>query len=45
MAEPGLRPMSPVIVVEPVFVIVEPARTANDAALPKLIEVGAATAD
>jgi hypothetical protein len=35
MAVPGETPRSPVIVVGPVFVTVEPARTANDCAVPR----------
>src|ERR1700716_1409518 len=34
-AVPGLKPRSPVIVVGPVLVIVEPARTAKPSAVPR----------
>jgi hypothetical protein len=36
IAVPGLTPRSPVRTVAPVFVTVDPPRTANDAAVPKL---------
>jgi len=38
-AEPGLKPKFPLITLEPVFVIVEPARIAKLSAVPRFTEV------